>query len=156
MNANLIRFTSADFDPFRKMSVGFDRVFDQLTNGSHWESPSYPPYNIVRVDRYNHIIELAVAGFKKSELDIELEKNILTIKGESDSSEKQKLVHQGIASRSFHRRFSVSDNVEVRGASLEDGILSIHMEEVVPEEEKPKKIEIGEVIEVKQKEFLTG
>ena len=93
MNANLIRFTSADFDPFRKMSVGFDRVFDQLTNGSHWESPSYPPYNIVRVDRYNHIIELAVAGFKKSELDIELEKNILTIKGESESSEKQKLVH---------------------------------------------------------------
>ena len=99
---------------------------------------------------------MAVAGFKKSELDIELEKNILTIKGESDSSEKQQLVHQGIASRSFHRRFSVSDNVEVRGASLEDGILSIHMEEVVPEEEKPKKIEIGEVIDVKEKEFLTG
>ena len=130
------------FGRFSPFSIGFDRLFQQLQAQSVINQQNYPPYNIVKVDEENFVIELAIAGFDKKEVSIELEKNVLTIQGASEDDEKE-FVHKGLASRSFTRQFTLADDVVVKGGKLENGILKVDLERVIPEEDKPVKIKIS-------------
>ena len=130
------------FGRFSPFSIGFDRLFQQLQAQSVINQQNYPPYNIVKVDDENFVIELAIAGFDKKEVSIELEKNVLTIQGASEDDEKE-FVHKGLASRSFTRQFTLAEDVAVKGGKLENGILKVELERVIPEEDKPVKIKIS-------------
>jgi len=130
-------------DPF---AVGFDRIFDRLhtLNTLQAKQGNYPPYNIIKKGDNLYEVEIAVAGFLKSEISIELEDGVMTVTGnrapENDSSN---FIHKGIAERDFTRKFTLSDTIEVRGADLHSGILSIMLENVIPEHKKPRSINIG-------------
>lgn len=135
--------------------VGFERMFDELsrTATTSANNSNYPPHNIVKIDEDNYLIEIAVAGFKKEDIDIQLKDSILTVKGKKEDA--RTYTHKGISSREFARTFTLGEYVQVNGANLEDGILAIQLERVVPEEERPRVIEIGKVkTEAKKKSFL--
>ena len=135
--------TRFDLTPLFRHSVGFDhleRLLDAMTQADD-TSGGYPPYNIESYGENNYLIELAVAGFTEQDLSITVENGILEIEGNRKSSEGQYL-HRGIAARSFKRNFRLADFVEVENASLENGILRIDLIRIVPEELRPKKIEI--------------
>lgn len=127
-------------DPF---FIGFDRVLDRM----HQQIPgqtNYPPYNIVKVDDDNYHIEIAVAGFTRDELDVELKEGVLSVEGKKEDKETEgNYLHRGISARQFRRTFTLSDTIVVRGAEFLDGILTIELENVIPEEKKPRKIAIG-------------
>jgi molecular chaperone IbpA len=131
--------------------VGFERLFDELQRTAPI-SNNYPPHNIVKIDEDNYLIEIAVAGFKKEDIDIQLKDSILTVKGKKDDTRTYS--HKGISSREFNRTFTLGEYVQVNGANLEDGILAIQLERVVPEEERPRVIEIGKKVDSKKKTFL--
>lgn len=140
---------SLDIPSIHKFGIGFDSMFDELMRSHDLQSnTSYPPYNVVKHNENSFSIELAVAGFKEGDIEVVLEKNQLSVKGNkaktiSDlDSEIVYLVH-GISSRSFERTFTLAEHVSVSGAVTEAGILTINLERVVPEESKPKKIEIS-------------
>ncbi|MEN3792893.1 Hsp20 family protein [Fulvimarina sp. MAC3] len=138
-----------DFGPLYRSTVGFDRLFSMLDNVSQPESgQTYPPYNIERTGENDYRITMAVAGFAEDELFIESRENTLLVKGEKAESEGDNQVeylHRGIAGRAFERRFQLADHVEVRGASLKNGLLHVELERVIPEQMKPRKIEISTV-----------
>ncbi|MGU3399300.1 Hsp20 family protein [Brucellaceae bacterium D45D] len=138
-----------DFSPLYRSTVGFDRLFTMLdTLASPEGSQAYPPYNIERTGEDTYRITMAVAGFSESELDIEAHRNQLTVKGqkaEEDASETSEVLYRGIASRAFERRFQLADFVEVAGASLKNGLLHIDLKREIPEQMKPRKIEVGKV-----------
>ena len=132
------------YDPLN--TLGFDRIFDRMAELTHspQSQTSYPPYNITINDDYFYTIELALAGFKEADIDIELEDGVLTIQGNSGQQEDDReYVHKGIAARAFTRKFTLVDTILVQGAVFKDGILSVYLENVVPEEEKPRKVEIN-------------
>jgi molecular chaperone IbpA len=133
-----------DFTPFYRSSVGFDRLFRLLDEAQALEPQSYPPYNIERVGENEYRITMAVAGFSDRELAIEAKGNALTVAGKKlDKSEGAgELLHQGIANRSFERRFQLADYVEVSGAELTNGLLHISLKREVPEALKPRQIAI--------------
>ena len=134
-----------DFDPFRSLTVGFDNMFDTLDT-IDTDVENYPPYNIEKKGEYYYIVEVAVAGFNKKDIEIQYGNNALTITGskESKDNDNAEVVHQGIATRSFKRTFSLADDVIVKSANLSDGLLTIDLEKIVPEEKKSCKIEITE------------
>jgi len=137
--------TTFDIPTISRFAVGFDRMFDELQRtATTLNGTNYPPYNIVRVDETQYDIELAVAGFEEDELDVEVQNGELSIRGESKSESARlgNYIHQGIASRNFVRTFALADNVEVRTATVKNGILTVKLEVIVPEHEKPKKIAI--------------
>ena len=139
--------TTIDFSPLFRNSVGFDRMAHMLNSNLSNEQPGqgYPPYNIEVTEENHYAITLAIAGFSESELDIQSERGILTIRGrkQSDAEEKERnYLYRGIANRSFERKFDLADHVEVSGASLRDGMLSVHLVKEVPEAMKPRKISI--------------
>ena len=125
-------------------AIGFDGLLDRLHNNETINSASnYTPYNIIKHDAENWSIELAVAGFKRSELDIELAEGILTVTAKTESlDEGLEYVHRGLAKRAFTRKWTLADDVVVRDAALTDGVLSIKLERIIPEEKKPRKIDI--------------
>ena len=129
------------FGRFSPFTVGFDRLFQQLQAQSVTNQQNYPPYNIVKLDDEHFVIELAVAGFDKKDVTIQIEKNVLSIEGSNEDSEKE-FVHKGLASRSFQRHFTLAEDVEVKSGKLENGILKVELERVIPEEDKPVKIKI--------------
>lgn len=134
-----------DLTPLYRSSIGFDRFGSLLDSALRSEqSASYPPYNIEVVDENTYAITLALAGFDESDIDIQTEKGVLTIRGkkQADNSDKQYL-HQGIANRSFERKFNLADHVEVKDASLDKGLLVIDLLREIPEAMKPKKIAIN-------------
>ncbi len=135
-----------DFSPLYRSSVGFDRLASLLDHSLRSENTGagYPPYNI-EVEEENHYrITLAVAGFSRGELDIHVEKGVLTIRGKKEPEQNQRqYLYQGIANRSFERKFNLADYVEVREAELDNGILSIELVKEIPEAMKPKNISIG-------------
>ena len=131
-----------DFAPFYRSSVGFDRLFDLLEQTAE-TAPGYPPYNIERTDDTHYRISVAVAGFAEKDLTVEVRDGVLTVAGKREDQEKQSYLHQGIAGRAFERRFQLADHVEVRDAKLENGLLHIALERVVPEEKKPRRIAIN-------------
>lgn len=139
---------SLDIPSIHKFGIGFDSILDELMRvNAQQTNTNYPPYNIVKHSEDAFAIELAVAGFREGDINITLEKNILTIKGEQtvslDELEKDvEYVHRGISARNFDRTFTLADYVEVIGAKAENGILTIELERQVPEEQKPKTVAI--------------
>jgi molecular chaperone IbpA len=134
-----------DFTPYRRSTVGFDRLFDFLENASRAEQDNYPPYDIERLGDDSYRITLAVAGFKREEIEIVAHQNVLTITGRraEDRSKDGNFLHMGIASRAFERRFELADFVQVTGADLADGLLRIALQREIPEAMKPRKVDIG-------------
>lgn len=135
---------SLDLTPLYRNSVGFDRVFDLLDSVGKAETGGYPPYNIERIDENNYRITLAVAGFSENDLDIEALEDMLTVTGRrAEADEQRTYLHQGIAGRSFERRFRLAEHVRVEGASLVNGLLNIDLKREIPEAKKPRKISIN-------------
>ena len=132
------------FDPFRNLTVGFDNVFDQLSSLSQFEIPKYPPYNIKKIDDNKYQLEMALAGFAKTDLDVEVKDNTLTVTGNSsdDTENTNSFVYKGIAQRAFTRQWALMDYLKVFNASFKDGVLVVDMELNLPEEKKSKKIEV--------------
>ena len=136
-------FVSA-FPQVESRLIGFDRVFDavqRLHSVEGGQSNSFPPYNIKKIDAENYEIQIALAGFSKSELDIVVEDGNLVVKGEQDKSEDE-FLHKGIAERNFTRTWALADDVKVTGSKLKDGVLTIALVHEIPEEKKPTSIEI--------------
>ena len=130
--------------------IGFDHIFDQLENIHKHAKDHYPPHNVVKEDDFKFTLELAVAGFKQEHIDIEVNDGVLTIKGDRPARREQnKYVHKGISARNWKKSFRLSEYTEVIGADLQDGILTVDLEVVLPKEKQPRKILIGnnEVIE---------
>ena len=134
-----------DYSPFYRSSVGFDRLFSLLDEAANAETHAYPPYNIERLGENAYRITMAVAGFAADEISIEAKGNALTVAGKkADKAENKSLfLHQGIAARSFERRFQLADYVEVKGADLDNGLLHISLERHVPEAMKPRQITVN-------------
>ncbi|WP_198159575.1 Hsp20 family protein [Grimontia marina] len=134
-----------DLTPLYRNSIGFDRFANLLDNAFRAESAAagYPPYNIESLEDNKYAITLAVAGFKQEELNINVERGVLTIRGEKEKVEGKNYLHQGIANRTFERKFNLADYIEVTGADLENGLLKINLLKVIPETMKPKSISIN-------------
>jgi molecular chaperone IbpA len=136
-----------DFAPLYRSTVGFDRLFSMLDQASGFDASStYPPYNIERTGENAYRITVAVAGFSDADISIEAKQNTLTIKGEKQAKTDEKtgeVLYQGIAARAFERVFQLAEHVEVRGASLENGLLHVDLVREVPEAMKPRQIPIG-------------
>jgi molecular chaperone IbpA len=134
-----------DFSPLYRSAIGFDRLAQMFDEAQRAESqPSYPPYNIELVSEDKYRITMAVAGFDRSELEIETERDTLKITGRKVKEEgKRTFLHRGIAARDFEHRFQLADHVKVVGAKLENGLLNIELAREIPEALKPRKIEIN-------------
>ena len=137
-----------DFAPYRRSTVGFDRLFDMLENSSLGQGgENYPPFDLIKLGDNDYRIELAVAGFKPDELDITAQENVLIVSGrKKDEADEQasNYIYRGIATRSFERRFALADHIQVKGADMRDGLLAIELVREIPEAMKPKKISIGD------------
>ena len=136
---------SLDIPSIHKFGIGFDNVFDELMRMNSQQSTNYPPYNIVKQSEDNFYIEVATAGFREGEVEINLDNRLLSIKGRITREEDQlnEYLHRGISSRDFDREFTLADHVEVVNASQRDGILTVYLERRIPEEKKPKTIAIS-------------
>ncbi len=150
----MTRLTTLNLPTFHRHMIGFDRMFDEMdrlfenspTNGTG----GYPPYNIAKLNDDEFMVSLAVAGFSMDNLDITKDKDVLKIEGKTPKGDEEvNYLHRGIAGRNFVREFTLADHVDVKSAKLENGMLNIHLVRNVPEEMKPKKIEInvGQTIE---------
>jgi molecular chaperone IbpA len=126
----------------RSAFVGFDHLFDELDRVARQANDHYPPHNIVKVDDTTYLVELAVAGFARDELEIEVNDRTLTVRGEHQNRGRA-YIHKGISAKKFNRNFRLSEYVQVHGADLTDGILAIELKVVLPEEKRPRQIEIG-------------
>tara|TARA_B100000035_G_C20996034_1_gene552535 strand:- start:393 stop:833 length:441 start_codon:yes stop_codon:yes gene_type:complete len=136
------------FDNFNQLTpyaVGFDRVFDNLTRyvDNNATSTGYPPYNIRKEGDYNYVIEMALAGFAREDLEIEVADGVLTIRSVKEKSDDDvSNIYRGISFRKFVRKFTIADDIVVNGAKMENGMLSVDLERIVPEEKKPRLIEV--------------
>lgn len=137
--------TNFDFAPYRRSSVGFDRLFDLLETNTHADPvDGYPPFDISRESEDRYRITLAVAGFRPDEIEIIARPNQLTVTGKrAESKDQGEYLHRGIAARPFERRFQLADFIEVGSATFENGLLSLELQRIVPEAMKPRKIEIA-------------
>jgi molecular chaperone IbpA len=136
--------SSFDFAPFRRSAVGFDRLFDMLeSSAASGAQENYPPFDLIRVGEHEYRIELAVAGFRRDEIEITSHQNVLIIRGRKADDNGADYIHRGIATRSFERRFALADHVQVTGADLADGMLAMTLKREIPEAMKPRRIEIG-------------
>jgi len=124
--------------------IGFDHIFDQLENIHKHAKDTYPPHNVVKDEDMKFTVEMAVAGFKKEHIDIEVKDHVLTVKGERPSRRDQNMyVHKGISAKNWKKSFRLSEYTEVIGADLQDGILAVNLQVILPEEKQPRKITIG-------------
>jgi molecular chaperone IbpA len=133
---------SFDYAPLFRSTVGFDRIFDMLDQASD-TSQGYPPYNIERTEETKYRITVAVAGFAEKDLNVDVRDGVLSVTGKREDADKQSYLYHGIAGRAFERRFQLAEHVEVRGARLENGLLHVDLERIVPEEKKPRRITIN-------------
>lgn len=134
-----------DIPTIHKFGIGFDQMFDELLRTTSRQSTNYPPHNILKIDENNFVIQLAVAGFDKGEVDIQVEGQILSIAGSTnkDNQYGAEYLVQGISMRDFERTFRLAEHVEVKNAEVTNGILSIELERIVPVEKLPKTIAIN-------------
>ena len=136
-----------DFAPYRRSTVGFDRLFDMLENSSFGNGgENYPPFDLIKTGENDYRIELAVAGFKQDEIDITAQQNVLIVSGSKNEQQGETgadYIYRGIANRSFERRFALADHIQVKGADLHDGMLQIELVREIPEAMKPRKIAVG-------------
>jgi molecular chaperone IbpA len=156
-----------DTSYFDRYFVGADKLVKTLQDNAAWlannAAASYPPFNLKKVEDNKYVIEMAVAGFAKQDIELTLEDNKLVIKGKTagDSDEANAYLHKGIADRAFTRQFTLADNVEINNAHMINGMLKIWLEHVIPESKKPKKIDIADEADAKEakktskKQFLS-
>jgi molecular chaperone IbpA len=125
--------------------IGFDRMLERMNSVDtvHRNTSNYPPYNIVKVDEDNFTIELALAGFKDEDIDVTLKDGVLYVEGNQGDNDEKTYLHRGLSARSFRRSFTIADTIVVNGADFVNGILTISLENVIPEEKKPRKIAIN-------------
>jgi molecular chaperone IbpA len=131
---------------FNALTVGFDQALKQIETATRNYKPlGYPPYNVVKVDDNKYVIEIAVAGFSKQDLEVELKENSLIITGKiSSNNENTNYLYKGIADRTFMRKFNLADTIEIQNTQLVNGMLKVFLENIIPESKKPKKLEINE------------
>ena len=142
-----------DFAPYRRSTVGFDRLFDMLENSGGQSQENYPPFDLIKTGENDYRIELAVAGFKPEEIDITAQQNVLLVSGRKNEETEGKgseFIYRGIANRSFERRFALADHIQVKGADLKDGLLAIELVREIPEAMKPRKISVGGMLGERQ------
>lgn len=153
MTHTTTRRISADMlnDP---MFIGFDNLLNTVNKAlaKPVNQTNYPPYNIIKTEENWYELQLAIAGFNDDDLNIEIRDSVLSVKGNKSEEDTNDYIHKGISARSFHRTFTLADTIVVRAADLKDGILTIELENVIPEEKKPRKIEIGSA----EKQLLKG
>ena len=145
------------FGPLSQSMLGFDRFFDDVEKmlDATQKPSTFPPHNIIKLDDNRYVVELAVAGFSKDEIDITVEDGNLTVRGEKKEKEAEvTYLHRGIGTRSFTKTLTVADTIEVRGAEFKDGILRIGLENIIPDHKKPRKIEIGNELKTFQPQLL--
>ena len=140
------------FNQLRPVTVGFDNVFDhfeRMFEDDFFRAPvsNFPPYNIVKTGKNTYNIELALAGFGKEDIEVQYEDNMLTVKSKqkdekSDAKDEDGVIHRGISKRWFSKAFTIADDVEVKGAELKDGLLTVAMERIIPEGKAPRTIEV--------------
>lgn len=125
-------------------AVGFEDVFNRMNSlaKNYKAFPAYPPYNIVKTDNNKYTVEIALAGFSKTDIDIEIKDSTLVISGKTTSEDLEKYIYKGIADRAFKRSFELADTVEVMSSQLINGMLKIYLENIIPENKKPRKVEI--------------
>ena len=134
---------SYTFSTSTPWAIGFDTLLDRFNDTHNSNVTNYPPYNIIKHDDENWSIELAVAGFGRKDLDIELAEGVLTVSGKTETKSKEvEYIHRGLAQRAFTRKWTLSEDVVVREAEISNGLLIIKLERIVPEEKKPRKIQI--------------
>jgi molecular chaperone IbpA len=146
----MTRITSLDLTPFYRNSVGFDSLFGRINSNLEMSAAqNYPPYNIIRKDDEHYLIEIAAAGFLKSDVSLTMENGTLTVTGNQlkkvdgeDEANGIEYLHRGLSGRNFTRTFNLAEHVEVKSADMNNGILSIHLEKIIPDALKPKTIEI--------------
>ena len=133
-----------NFNQLTPYAVGFDRIFDNLSRytADNVQSTGFPPYNIRKEGDYNYVIELALAGFGKEDIEVEVADGTLSVRSVKENSEDESTVYRGISSRRFERKFTMADDIVVNGAKLENGMLTVDLERVVPEEKKPRLISV--------------
>lgn len=137
---------SADFSPFYKSTVGFDRLMRMLNEDTPRANNAYPPYNIEKLNEDEYQIDMAVAGFSMEDIDITVQDNRLIITGAKQKTEENKkssYLYRGIATRNFDQEFQLADHIEVKKATMNNGMLHIHLVREIPEEKKPRKININ-------------
>lgn len=140
-------FTLRTFDlpAIHRHAIGFDNLFETLDRhfANSKSDGNYPPHNVVKLNDTHYVIEVAVAGFSENQIDVELKENVLTVRGEKEKAEDEiEYLHRGISARNFVRTFPLAENIEVRGAAVKNGILSVALEQIIPEESRAKKIAI--------------
>ena len=133
-----------NFNQLTPYAVGFDRIFDNLSRYTtdNVQSTGFPPYNIRKEGDYNYVIELALAGFGKDDIEVEVADGTLSVRSVKENSEDDSTVYRGISYRRFERKFTMADDIVVNGATLENGMLTVELERVVPEEKKPRLIKV--------------
>ena len=141
-------FTPQDLQKMMGFSVGFDSIFDRFFDMDLTRDTGYPPYNIRKIDETQYVIEIALAGFSKEDIEVEVTEGNLTVRSKkleekTELTSEDSYVHKGIAKRSFLRSWTLSDDIVVRGADLKDGMLIINLEKVIPDEKRPRLITIG-------------
>lgn len=134
--------TVLDFSPLHRSSIGFERIFGLLEAAQAQPSDNWPPFDTMKLSEDRYRISMAVAGFKRDEIDISVQENLLVIKGERKNDAEGEYLHRGIASRPFVRRFELAEHVQVTGAHLADGLLNISLKRELPEAMKPRQIQI--------------
>lgn len=137
---------SLDIPSIAKFGIGFDSMLDELARMNSQQSLNYPPYNIVKTSDDAFYIEVAIAGFSEEEINVQLDNRVLSITGTKEDSIDHEYLHKGISTRNFTREFTIAEHVEVMGATVKDGILTVQLERIVPEEKKPRKIAITHVV----------
>ena len=140
----MINLPTRVFDPFKNLTVGFDDIFDQLSSMSKYvnDIPNYPPYNIKKVGKDKYQLDMALAGFSKDDVKVEVNDNTLTVSASSSDKEDDSYVHKGIAKRAFKRQWTLAEHLEVGDAKLKDGVLTVDMKLNLPDEKKPRTIKI--------------
>ena len=131
-----------NFNQLTPYAVGFDRIFDNLNALNSTQNTGFPPYNIRKEGDYNYVIEMALAGFGKKDIEVEVADGTLSVRSIKENSEDDSTVYRGISYRKFERKFTMADDIVVNGAKLENGMLTVELERVVPEEKKPRLISV--------------
>jgi len=144
VTSNALSLFNDNFNKLTPYAVGYDRIFDHLSRyvDNNTTSTGFPPYNIRKEGDYNYTIEMALAGFGKKDIEVEVTEGTLSVRSVKENAEDDSTVYRGISYRKFDRKFTVADDVVVNGAALENGMLTIDLERVVPEEKKPRLITV--------------
>ena len=143
VTSNTLSLFNENFNKLTPYAVGFDHVFDTLNRYvDNQQAQGFPPYNIRKEGDYNYVIEMALAGFGKEDIQVEIAENTLSIRSVKENSEDDETQYRGISFRRFERKFTLADDLVVNNANLENGMLYIDLERIVPEEKKPRLIEV--------------